>query len=415
MPEARILIVEDENIVAKDIQQRLRVLGYYIVAVASSGEEALVKVVETSPDLVLVDIRLKGRMDGVETAEELRRQSDIPVVYLTASADHHTLERAKAADPFGYILEPFEERELYTCIEVALHKHQMEQKLRQSELWLSTTLLCIGDAVMATDKAGCVKFLNPVAEELTRWKQADAIERNLPDVFNLLTRDNLVHIPLEQIIRDGQVADRPAEAILLSKDGSGIPIEYRAVPIRNDHNADQAGIIVVFRDITERKQVEEKLRYLRTHDVLTGLYNRAYLEEEMARLEGERQFPVSIIIGDIDRFKAINDAYGHTAGDQRLRDAALIVKGAFRAEDVVTRIGGDEFAVLLPMTDAVAADEAVARIRQGIAAYNARHTDCPLAISLGVATARAGPFSEASKKADERMHEEKLLSRRSVS
>src|SRR5207249_3205124 len=159
MTKTQILVVEDEHIVAKDIQLRLQALGYHIPAVASSGEEALQKAEEIRPDLVLMDIRLKGPMNGVEAAEELRRRFNIPVVYLTAYADKHTLDRAKVTEPFGYILKPFEERELYTCIEVALYKHHTECKLRESEQWLATTLRCIGDGVIATDMAGRVKFI----------------------------------------------------------------------------------------------------------------------------------------------------------------------------------------------------------------------------------------------------------------
>ena len=406
MAKTQILVVEDEHIVAKDIQLRLQGLGYHIPAVASSGEEALQKAEETRPDLVLMDIRLKGPMNGVEAAEELRRRFDIPVVYLTAYADDHTLHRAKVTEPFGYILKPFEERELYTCIEVALYKHQMEQRLRQSEQWLVTTLRCIGDAVVATDVAGRVKFLNHVAEELTGWMQADAIEKGLTQVFNIISREDLPYSVFDRVIRDAQAVDSPNEAILLAKHGSGTPIEYRAAAIR-DNTGHDIGLVLIFRDITQRKQAEEKLHYLSTHDALTGLYNRAYFEEELARLERGRHFPVSIIIGDIDRFKATNDLFGHGTGDKLLREAAQLIKGAIRGEDVITRIGGDEFAILLPRTDRSATIEAVARIKESLAAYNATHEDCPLAISFGAATADTGPLTDTLKEADKRMYREK--------
>ena len=410
MAKAQILVVEDESIVAKDIQHRLSALGYHIPAVASSGEEALKKAEETRPDLVLMDIRLKGAMDGVAAASELRRRFNIPVVYLTAYADTHTLQRAKITEPFGYILKPFEERELYTCIEVALYKHQMELNLKESEQWLVTTLRCIGDAVMATDAAGRVKFLNHVAEHLTGWNQADAVERGLTQVFNILAAEDVLSIPIDRIILEAPSVDRPSEAILLAKTGVQTPIEYRAATIRGE-TGHEVGVVLVFRDITERKQAEEKLHYLSTHDVLTGVYNRAYFEEELARLERGRHFPVSVIIGDIDRFKSANDVYGHLAGDTLLREAAQVIKAAFRAEDVVTRIGGDEFAVLLPLTDTNATTEAVARIKQSIAAYNEAHRDCPLAISFGAATAEAGPLTDTLKEADKRMYREKLVNR----
>ena len=410
MAKTQILVVEDEHIVAKDIQYRLQGLGYHIPAVASSGEEALQKAEETRPDLVLMDIRLKGPMNGVEAAEELRRRFNIPVVYLTAYADDHTLHRAKVTEPFGYILKPFEERELYTCIEVALYKHRMEQKLKESEQWLVTTLRCIGDAVVATDVAGRVKFLNHVAEELTGWTQADAIDKGLTQVFNVLSGEDLPHSVLDRAIREAQAVDSPNEAILLAKVGSRTPIEYRAAAIR-DNTGHDIGLVLIFRDITQRKQAEEKLHYLSTHDALTGLYNRAYFEEELARLDRGRHFPVSIIIGDIDRFKATNDVYGHGTGDKLLREAAQLIKGAIRGEDVITRIGGDEFAILLPRTDTSATTEAVSRIKESLAAYNATHEDCPLAISFGAATADIGPLTDTLKEADKRMYREKRANR----
>ncbi len=406
----QILVVEDENIVAKDIEHRLKALGYHVSALASSGEEALKRAQETSPDLVLMDIRLKGAMDGVETAEELRRRFNIPVVYLTAYADANTLRRAKVTEPFGYILKPFEERELYTCIEVALYKHQMERRLKESEQWLVTTLHCIGDAVMATDVAGRVKFLNPVAEDLTGWKQADAVEHSFPDVFHILAPEDLPEIELERVLGELQLRDGPHEAILMAKTGCATPIEYRAASIRSE-SGHGIGMVLVFRDITERKQAEEKLQYVSTHDILTGLYNRAYFEEELARLERGRHFPVSVIVGDIDRFKATNDVYGHLAGDKVLRDAAEAIRGAFRAEDVVTRIGGDEFVILLPLTDVSATAEAILRIKENLAAYNDTHQECPLSISFGAATAKRGPLTETLKEADKRMYRAKVVNR----
>jgi signal transduction histidine kinase len=129
--ETKILIVEDERIVALDLQYQLRRLGYTVADVASSGEEAFRTAEATQPDVALMDIKLGGALDGVETAGELRAHFDIPVVYLTAYADETTLERAKSTGPFGYLLKPFEERELQIAIEMALYRHSMERKLRQ--------------------------------------------------------------------------------------------------------------------------------------------------------------------------------------------------------------------------------------------------------------------------------------------
>ena len=133
MKQARILVVEDECIVAADIQARLESLGYDVPTTVASGEKAVEKAGTLRPDLVLMDIQLKGFMDGVEAADQIRRRFGIPVIYLTANADHPTVQRAKVTEPFGYVIKPFEERELHTAIEVALYKHQAEQTLKESE------------------------------------------------------------------------------------------------------------------------------------------------------------------------------------------------------------------------------------------------------------------------------------------
>ncbi|HEY9606506.1 MAG TPA: response regulator, partial [Allocoleopsis sp.] len=136
---AKILIVEDESIVALNIKNRLEKLGYAVVATISSGEVAIQTAAETFPDLVLMDIKLKGKIDGIEAATKIRSQLQVPVVYLTAYADDETLNRAKMAEPYGFILKPFESRDLCTAIEIALYKHQIEKQLREREQWLSTT------------------------------------------------------------------------------------------------------------------------------------------------------------------------------------------------------------------------------------------------------------------------------------
>lgn len=133
MENVRILIVEDESLVAESIQMMLAKLGYDVSAMASSGEEAIQRAAETGPDLVLMDIALPGEIDGVEAAEEISARYDIPVVYLTAYADEETLQRAKITQPFGYVLKPFQRRELQSSIEMALYKHEMDKRLKNSE------------------------------------------------------------------------------------------------------------------------------------------------------------------------------------------------------------------------------------------------------------------------------------------
>ena len=182
----QILIVEDEIIIAEGLQRKLKTMGYAVPVTVSSGEEAITKIKENSPDLVLMDIVIHGKMDGIETAGQIHSLFDVPVVYLTAYADEKTLQRAKITEPFGYLIKPFKERELQITIEIALYKHEMEKKLRESERilreknqWLIAVIESIGDAVIATDPQGTIRLMNPIAEALTGWKQNDALGKPL--------------------------------------------------------------------------------------------------------------------------------------------------------------------------------------------------------------------------------------------
>lgn len=260
MSEVKILIVEDESIVAMDIKHRAEGLGYLVTAVTPSGEESLEKVAENRPDLVLMDIVLKGEMDGIEAAQKIRDAYDIPVVYLTAYSDERTLKRAKITQPFGYIIKPFEDRELHSAVEVALYKHQMEIKLKESEKWLSTTLESIGDAVIATDKDGKLKFMNPVACQITGWAHNEAIGQSLTKIFKVIHEESGLRVddPVTKVVENDTIIDLPTPALLINKEGERIPIDDSIAPIK-DENGNIIGVALVFRDVTQRrKEAQER-------------------------------------------------------------------------------------------------------------------------------------------------------------
>lgn len=261
MSGARILIVEDEGIEAMDIQHRLIGLGYAAPDIVFSGEEAIRTAGETRPDLVLMDIMLPGKTDGVTAAEQIRACFDIPIIFLTAYADEDTLQRAKITEPYGYIVKPFKERELHITIDMALYKHTMERKLKESEKWLATTLRSIGDAVIATDKNGLITFMNPVAERLTGWKLQESLGKKLTEVFNIINRDTRrpAENPVAKVILKGTVVGLANHTRLIARDGTEIPIDDSAAPIKDDQG-NLTGVVLVFRDITERKAAEQKMQ-----------------------------------------------------------------------------------------------------------------------------------------------------------
>ncbi len=262
MAKPKIILVEDEYVIAMEIQDRLEKLGYDVCATIPSGEKAVEKIKDLQPDLVIMDIMLEGNMDGIETAEQIQNIMDIPVVYLTAYSDKETLERAKITQPFGYIIKPLEERELHSNIEIALYKHSIEQKLKENEEWLSTTLKSIGDAVITTDKKGKITFINSIAEALTGWKHDQVFGKEVNKIFNPIdaqTRDKQPDL-IEKVLQEEKVASLPSNSLLINKDKREIPIDESAAPIKDDQG-NINGVVLVFRDISERKKLQEKLQH----------------------------------------------------------------------------------------------------------------------------------------------------------
>ena len=161
--------------------------------------------------------------------------------------------------------------------------------------------------------------------------------------------------------------------------------------------------------LREKKHAEESLRFISIHDNLTGIYNRSFFNEELARLQRSRRFPITMMIGDLDGLKTVNDTLGHAAGDLLIQEAAKALLAGVRTEDIVARIGGDEFAIILPGVDSAAAAEVVIRIQECVTAQNDHSSPFNLCISLGVVTVESGgSLEEAMSLADKRMYEEKF-------
>jgi len=247
-----IFIVEDEKIVALDIAASLKSLGYNVTGMASSGTEAIEKVGKKIPDLILMDIRLKGEMDGISTAETIRAQHDIPVIYLTAYADENTLERAKRTEPYGYLLKPYEKRVLHSTIEMAHYKRKMESQIKESERWLTTILNSIADAVIATDNLGKIVFINPVAELLTGWSQKSAIGKDLSEILKLLNEFDRSGLDID-LKKIDKIITR--QGILTDQDGNERIILLTLSPIKKEKQ-EIAGVVVIFQDITEQRKTD---------------------------------------------------------------------------------------------------------------------------------------------------------------
>jgi PAS domain S-box-containing protein len=261
MEKTRILIVEDDRLFTQDLEYMLQSLGCDVVAAVSSGEEAIKKAAESSPDLVLMDIRLDGNIDGIGASKKIGEQSSIPVIYLTAHSDEATLQRARLTEPFGYLIKPLNQRDLQTTIEVALYKSQVEMKLRKKEQLLSSILDNIGDGLISTNAEGFISFMSPLAEKLTGWKSEDALGKDLKEIFHLLDENGQIVAQkyMTKALSEGDIVNSTDRHLLIKKTGAKIPIRVTASPIRTGEN-NITGAIISFRDVTEHEKKEDSLR-----------------------------------------------------------------------------------------------------------------------------------------------------------
>jgi PAS domain S-box-containing protein len=258
MSARHILVVEDERIVAAGLKHELEDFGYEVSGVASTADDAVEQAVREKPDLVLMDIHLGGERDGVDAAREIRARCGIPVVYLSAFADPETVARTGATEAYGYLLKPYEERELQTTIEVALAKHQSERRLAETERWLAAVLAGVGDAVIATDPGHQIHFMNLAAEALTGWRKDEAVGRPLAEVCPL--RDRIGLIPLDGLsdlaVSESRRVELHAPARLVDRTGREKPVEGNFSPIF-DPRGEFLGMALTLRDISDRLRAGE--------------------------------------------------------------------------------------------------------------------------------------------------------------
>jgi PAS domain S-box-containing protein len=356
-----ILVVEDERIVAKDLARLLTSFGWEARPPVASAEEALRSATEQCPDLVLMDIRIHGKPDGIDTAALLRKRFDVPVVFLTAHSDEETVARAKKTEPFGYLLKPIKPAELRSTVELALYRHEMERRLRHRERWFSTTLRSIADAVIASDTHGNVTFMNPNAESMTGWRSEDAAGRPLSEVLQVVAEQ------------------KHGEKVLVGKQGTKRPIAESAAPIYDelDHSL---GAVMVFRDVSEERKLRiqleraDRLASLGTmaagvaHEVNNPLAvivaNLAFVKESLARLQLDQRDAVDMresleeatqaagrirgIVTDLRVFTRGSAERGRFCDLEKAIDAAIQIA----ADDLLKCAGVKKIVPKLPPIDA---------------------------------------------------------------
>ena len=283
MLTASVFIVEDELIEAQDISQTLEKQGYAVTGIARTGELALEALMKKLPDLVLMDMHLAGKMDGVDTAERIHALYKIPVIFLTAYADEPTLERAKITEPYGYVLKPFDERELHSAIQMALYKHRMEKLAQENERTIRVLANTIPDAVMLLDHTMQIIALN------------DAMARRLGYNTNIFYD---LSIPFD---RDGLFAS--LEFRIKEILHSGLPVRFEekngdewfeiSLMLITGTGRQSSMIFIQYHDITDHKRFEEQLK-------TGGITQIEHNMEQFQILNDQIRNPLQVILGYMD-------------------------------------------------------------------------------------------------------------------
>jgi diguanylate cyclase (GGDEF)-like protein/PAS domain S-box-containing protein len=402
-----LLYVEDEQSTREQISRLLKhvVTRLYV---AGNGEEGLEFYRAHTPDVVLTDIRMPI-MNGIDMVREIRQIApDCQIIVFSAYCDTAYLLDCISLGINQYSKKPVNFSQLMLSIGRCSDHVQLKKRLKRQDDQIHLLSQAMEQApapVVITGLDGTIEYVNAMFSRVTGYGAKEVIGQN-PCILASDLNPPEVYQDLWQTIQSGK--EWESELASCRKNGQIFWEWVRVCPLR-----DSCGVVVkylkVSQDITERKNYEESLHFISTHDPLTGLYNRSYFDAVLKRMITSTDYPISVVIADIDGLKQVNDTCGHDEGDQVIRRAAETLMVAFRASDVVSRIGGDEFAVLLPHTDEEAAQAAVDRIKSGCNEAQKRLIECAHGLSVGIATARDAAELELSLKlADERMYRDKF-------
>jgi len=301
MTKTNVLIVEDEIIVAKNIEAMLKVLDYDVAGICISGEQAIKVVAEKKPDLILMDIVLGDDIDGIQAAAKILEEVTVPIIFVTSYSDDDNLKRAKETAPYGYIIKPIQEKELLAGIEIALERYNLEQKIRENEQLLQTTLRSISDGIITTDKKGHILYINNIGEKIIGRSYQDIKGKSLNSVFKLIYDDTNKELCkfIENPSRVKKLTKIPPSTIIPKIDSTKI-IDGSISPIL-ETTGKTRGSVLVFRDITAAQKA------LKVQNALYNISNAVNTVENIQELLQSIQKHLGEIIDTKNFYVALYD------------------------------------------------------------------------------------------------------------
>ena len=427
--KTRLIIVEDESIIAEDLKQRLRRLNYEVPAIADSGVSAIAAAESVKPDIILMDIRLRGQMDGVEAAGIIAGNLDIPVIFLTGNSDFQTMERAKVTHPYGFILKPFKDLELQAAIEIGIYRHSMEAKLRESERRYRHLVEKSSDIIYQTGINGRFIYFNPAAIRRLGFTAEELARKHF---LELVRQDYRAPVKeFYQLQFTDKLNDTYYEFPVVTKDNSIIWLGQNS-HLEYEQGQQVVAFHAVARDITELKSAEniliqaaenlhqnnQTLYKLAATDDLTGLYNRRGFittAEQQLKIAQRDVKECLLIFVDLDGLKRINDTLGHEEGSQAIIQVGNILRDCFRSSDIIARLGGDEFVVLTSVMHEKDEQTIKSRLQTKLEIYNELNPKSyRLSFSIGVShfvPAGGKSLEEIIAEADQAMYAHKAIRR----
>lgn len=298
----RLLIIEDDPTSAKLMQITLNRLGYEVVGIATNGMDAIELTQKTLPNLLLMDINLPGQIDGIETIRQIRKQFDLPVIYVTANTEDNTISEAKSTNPIGYLVKPFSREHLKTMVEMGIHKHKLENEIKKNKELLTVTLENVADGVMVVDSYGQILLKNDAALKILGMEEGQLANQLIFDIFPNLF--NIIKSAGTSALTDTPQPElnHPIEVEWSSGNGYSLFIEQQITNIVN-HENDPATSVITFRDVTARRlesdrlvrmneELEERVES-RTHEL--RIKNLELERENKIRVETERELKQALL------------------------------------------------------------------------------------------------------------------------